>query len=94
MDDKRVDAVSFGQRHRLEDFFFGVIVRRQIINILQIPAVREMGQQIAAQQNPADFNIFNPAHWQVGFRRRHVLCRAGLFRCTLSQGMILRSVHC
>jgi len=42
MDDKCVDAMCLSHSHCLEDFFLGIIVCRQVVNIFQIPAVREM----------------------------------------------------
>ena len=59
-----VDAVGLGQGQGLHDLLVRVVVRRQVIDVPQIAAVRKMGQEVAAQNQAADLEFANPGFGQ------------------------------
>ena len=63
-----VDARRLGRRQRLHDLLVGVVVRRQRIDVFQVAAVGVVGEQIAAQDQPAHLQLADLALGQ-GLRR-------------------------
>jgi len=57
MDDEGVDAVGFSESHGLVDFWYGVVMGGEVIDVAQVAAVGVMGEQVAAEQDAADFQL-------------------------------------
>jgi len=68
VDDQRVDAVLFGDGEGLQDFLIGVVVPRQRIDVFQLAAVGEVGEQVAAEEDAADLHAADLAARQRALR--------------------------
>ena len=68
--------VLLGHGQRLHDLLVGVVVRGEAIDVLQVAAVRVVGQQVAAEDEAADLEL---ADLGLGQRGRRGGRRGGWF---------------
>ena len=52
-----VDPALLGFRERLHDFLVGIVMRRERIDVLQVAAMRIVGEQVAAQDHAAHIQL-------------------------------------